>query len=111
MLGALAGMVGMGAAGSLGTLFVKLTADSTALVKGMNEAEGAVVRSAGVIAKGVAGIGLAIGAAMTAIGVIAVKEAAKFEESMTKATAIMGKLSTTQRLGLEATARQMATTS
>lgn len=73
----------LGAAGqlSLGSLFVRLTLDSTQFTKGWINAEATMVGTAGTMTKALAGMTLAAGVALTAVGVLGVREAAKFEQS------------------------------
>lgn len=71
----------MGGAGSLGTLFIRLTANATDLIKGMDQAETKIDRSTGVMGKKLAGFGLAATGVLTGIGVAAVREFAIFESS------------------------------
>lgn len=71
----------MGGSGSLGTLFVRLTASSTDLVRGMNQAVSSVDKSSAVMVKRVVGLGVSISAALAAIGVVAVRQFSQFEDS------------------------------
>jgi len=68
-------------AGSLGTLLLKLTADSTELVKGMEHAVVAVSKGSDKMVKAVAGLAATTAAAFTAVGLAAVHLADEFEES------------------------------
>jgi TP901 family phage tail tape measure protein len=68
---------------SLGTLFVRLTANATDLIRGMNQAETSVDKSSGVIIKRLGIMGMAVAGTMTAIGVAAVKTFSDFEDSFT----------------------------
>lgn len=68
-------------AGSLGTLFVKLTADATNLTRGMNEAELSVSRGSSRMLGIVKNLSIGIAGAYAVIGAAAVKEAATFESS------------------------------
>lgn len=66
---------------SLGTLFVKLTADSMDLVRGMNQAQSSIERSSAVMLKQVQLMAAGINVALVAVGAIAVREAMRFEDS------------------------------
>jgi len=105
MLGSVLAAAGPGA---LGTLFVKLTADSTDLVRGMNMAETSIAKSSAVMLKTVAGLGAGIAVAMTGIAVLGLREFGKFEAAMIKATSIMGDVSVGMRKEMELTARTIA---
>ena len=78
---AILGGVIAGSSGSLGTLFIRLTTNSTDLVRGLNQAETAVDRSAGAMGKKIAGFSLIAVGALAAVGAAAVREFAAFESS------------------------------
>jgi TP901 family phage tail tape measure protein len=69
---------------SLGTLFVRLTADSTALITGMNSAERAVVRSALFMGKSIGALPVAFAAAGAVVSAIALKMSSDFSMVLTK---------------------------
>lgn len=74
-------MGGAMGAGNLGTLFVRLTSDSTSLINGLTKAETSITRTHGVLLKQAGAISIGVTAALTVIGVVAAREAAKFESS------------------------------
>lgn len=80
-LGSILSALGTGGGSSLGTLFVRLTADSVGLVKGMDAAETSVTKSSAVIARQLGAMSVAVTAALTAVGVVAVKTFMEFESS------------------------------
>lgn len=69
------------AGASLGTLFVRLTADATELVTGMNQAVTTIEFSAKSILAIIKNIAVGVAAVMAVIGVVSVREAMKFEDS------------------------------
>ena len=82
----------------IGSIYARVKADTTHFVKGMNtvvktsNATAATVVAAGSrIAKSFALIG-------SAVGVISLREFAKFDDAMTRSTAIMGKALTADTL-------------
>lgn len=97
-----------GAAGSLGTLFVRLTADSTGLVRGMNRAETSIKSSSAVILRTAGKLGLGVSAALGVIGAAGVREFGKFDKAMTESLAIMGDVPDATRRAMEDTARSIA---
>lgn len=74
---------GLGGAGSLGTLFIRLTANATDLVKGMDAAVTSVDKSTGVMNKKLAAFGIAAAGVFAGVMATAVKEFADFETSFT----------------------------
>src|SRR6185436_21057357 len=68
-------------AGSLGSLFVRLQADSTEMVKGMNEAAEHLGKSSAGMLKSVKVMGSAVTGILVGVGVVAVEMAKEFEES------------------------------
>lgn len=94
--------------GALGTLFVTLTANSTQLVRGMQQAEMSVKGGSANILKAAAGMALGVTAALTGVGIVAVREFAKFDAALTESMAIMGKLSEETKAQLSTTARDVA---
>lgn len=101
---------------NLGTLTVRLVANSNDLVRGMNEAERAmatgaagIANSVGAIARHLGLFAVTAGGVLTAaIGTAAVKAFGDFDEAMIRSTAIMSNMNATIRRELEMTARQMA---
>lgn len=73
----------LGAAGqlSLGSLFVRLTLDAASFNRGWAGAQSTVTGSAATMTRAVAGMSAAAGLALVAVGVLGVREAAKFEQS------------------------------
>jgi TP901 family phage tail tape measure protein len=108
MLG-VAGAAGLG--GSLGNLFVTLSANSIGMVKGMKEAEIAVTAGSARILAAAKAASLGVGAALAAIGAAGVVEYGRFQKSMAASTAIMSGLTDDLSKKMEATARTIATTS
>jgi TP901 family phage tail tape measure protein len=72
---------GVSGGSSLGTLFIRLTANATDLVRGMQQAETAVDRSSGVMLKRITIMGAAMVGTLTAVGAAAVREFGQFESS------------------------------
>jgi TP901 family phage tail tape measure protein len=68
-------------AGNLGNLFVRLQADSTEMVKGMNEAAEHLGKSSAGMLKSVKVMGTAVTGILVGVGVAAVEMAKEFEES------------------------------
>lgn len=66
---------------SLGTLFVRMTADATDLVRGLNQATTSIESSCATILAQVKNLALGVTAALVVIGAVAVREAMKFEDS------------------------------
>lgn len=66
---------------SLGTLFVRLTADATDLVRGMEQATTSIERSCASILAQVKNLALGVTAAFAIISAVGVREAMKFEDS------------------------------
>lgn len=93
---------------SLGTLYVKLTADSIDLVKGLGSAVTSVEQSAAVMIKSLEGLALAASTAFITVGVVSVREFAKFDAAMTKSLAIMDDVTAQTRKALETRARDIA---
>ena len=91
------GLGAVGGGGSLGTLFVRLAADSTSLVNGTALAEKSVKRAS-----------LAIVGALAAIATAAVYEFAKFDKALTEAFSIMGDISEDMKKQMSDTARTIA---
>lgn len=77
----LGGLGAAGGAGNLGTLFVRLRADSAGLIAGMNHAEAAIAGGSARINASVTKMAVGVTAALAAIGAFSVKAAADFEES------------------------------
>ena len=77
----LGGLFSAATGASLGTLFVKLTADSTNLVKGMSQAQLSVERSSAAMLASAGSLALGMTAAFAVVGVVGVREAMKFEDS------------------------------
>lgn len=73
--------ISAGGSGSLGTLFVRLTANASELIRGMNQSTIAVDRGAALIAKRVAGMATVVTSALAAVGAASLREFAKFESS------------------------------
>lgn len=78
---------------ALGTLFVRLTADTTTMMSGLREAELAVASTSDVMLRQAKILAAGMTGAFTVIGAAAVNEFAKFNKAMTESTAIMGNLS------------------
>lgn len=104
------GLLGGAGGAALGTLYVKLAADSIELVKGMAEAELSVKHGAEGMLKSVGGLATVMTGALTLIGGVAIEEFSKFEKAITKATATMGGVSKELRKEMEDTARAIART-
>ena len=100
---------GAGPAGaSLGTLYVSITAETIGLARGMKQAEQTLEASTARMAATATAAGAAIAAVFVGIAAIGVKEYAKFEHEMTKASAIFGDVNKETRKELETTARALA---
>jgi TP901 family phage tail tape measure protein len=85
--------------GSLGTLLLRLTADSTELVKGMEHAVVSVTKGSDKMVKATLGVAATAAGAFTAIGLAAVHLADEFEESFLAISKRMqGSFYDTQRL-------------
>lgn len=105
--------LGLGAQGaSLGTLAVNFVGDTSQLLRELERATAAttsfstrILGAAGIIATGVAVAAATAGAAVAALGV---RQYAKFEQEMTKASAIFGGLNDEVRSQLEATAKTLS---
>ena len=93
---------------SLGTLFVRLTADAMGLIKGMADAQSAVSLGAFGIGGAATKAAATVTGAFVVMGAVVTREAAKFEHAMVQSTSIMGNISATLRAELEATARTIA---
>lgn len=93
----LLGGLGGGSGSALGTLYVRLAADSSLLIKGMQDGEKSVKYGS-----------LAIVGALAAVGVAAVREFAKFDKAMTDALSIMGDVSDEMKKQMSDTARTIA---
>ncbi|QDP54892.1 MAG: putative minor tail protein [Prokaryotic dsDNA virus sp.] len=106
---ALGSMFNSTGAGSLGTLFVRLTADSSKLVKGMRKAEKQLDRSMDVMLGRLRTFSLAAAAMLALIGVAAVREFAKFDQAMTRSVAIMSDMTPRLRKEMELVARSLST--
>ncbi len=76
-------LVGAQGGDSLGTLYVKLTADASKLLQGMQQAERAVQKGADGMLASVTKMATGITIALGSIGIAAVREAALFESSFT----------------------------
>lgn len=96
------------AGSSLGTLYVKITADSIDLVKGMAGAVESVEMGSAVMAKRLEGLAVAAAASLAVVGAIAVREFAKFDAAMTRSMAIMDDTTNQTRKQLETRARDLA---
>lgn len=81
MLGQLTSLLSGAGAGSLGTLLVQLTADSSRLVRGMHEAELAVESSSTRMLRQTKLLAAGATTALVAVGFAAVRQAALFESS------------------------------
>jgi len=77
-------MEGIPGSGDLGTLYVKLTANSAELVKGMNQAKASVVEGTGTMVKAVGAIGAAVVAAAAVISLKLTKSAIDAADEMGK---------------------------
>lgn len=96
--GGLTGGLGVGTSGgALGTLFVRLAADSSSLVQGTAQGSKAVKL-----------FGAAVAGALAAVSAAAVNEFAKFDKAMNSAFAIMGDVSNDIRKQMADNARQIA---
>lgn len=104
-MGAIGGGVG---GGMLGTLFVRLTADATGLHRGMKQAEATVAKTSSEIGRHMAVIAKASTLALGAIGVLSVREFAKFDKAMVESLAIMGDLNEGIKKEMADTARAIA---
>lgn len=107
-LGAGIGAVGGAGVGSLGTLFVRLTANSTGLSTGMRNAERTIETSTAVMRRQLNLFAKGAVAAFAIIGAAAVREFARFDQAMTKSLAIMSDITPAIRREMEATARSIA---
>ena len=98
----------MGFSLDLGSIWVHLRADTSKFEKSMKKAERQMTRAS----KKMTAIGkkmtLAFTAPMAAIGVLAVRSFAKFDDAMTKSTAIMGNMTDQMRMQMEQTARSIS---
>src|SRR5687767_8184039 len=94
--------------GSLGTLFVDLTADSTRLVQQMARAENQVKSASDRMARQASVLAAGMVASFAVIGASAVREFAKFDKAMTEAFSIMGKVSDQLKEQMTDLARAMA---
>lgn len=96
---------------SLGTMIVQLQAQTAQYERAMARAERTTVdRMKGVetaVTRGAA----AVAAAIAVLSAAAIREFAKFDDAMTKSTAIMGNVSKEMRKQMELTAREIATRS
>lgn len=70
-----------GASGSLGTLYIRLTANATDLIKGMDQAVTSVDKSSAIMGKRLMNLGITAAAAFAAVGAASVREFALFESS------------------------------
>lgn len=77
---AISGLAG-GGGGGLGTLVLRLIADSNNLVKGMADAEQSILTGAASITGAAVKMGLAVTSVFTGLGIVAVREFAKWESS------------------------------
>jgi TP901 family phage tail tape measure protein len=100
-----------GGGGHLGTMFFNITANSAGVVKGMKSAEAAVAGGSTRILAAATKMSLGVVAAFGAIAAVGVVQFGQFEKAMTKSTAIMTDVTIALRKEMEATARQLATTS
>jgi TP901 family phage tail tape measure protein len=98
----------LGGADVIGDLMVRLHADTTrytAMMKGAEmQAEKSVGRITSIFAKGAAGMGVAV----AGLGAVGVRQFAKFDDAMTKSTAIMANMNAQTRSEMEKTARGLA---
>lgn len=99
------------APGSLGSLYVMLSANSVGLVKGMKTAEATVATSSVKMAAQARALALGVTGSLAVIGTAAVVQFSKFDKAMTKSLAIMGDVSQNLRDEMATTARQLATES
>ena len=98
MINTALGAVGLGGSGgNLGTMYVRLAADSVQMIKGMEDG-----------AKGVKYSAAAIVGALATIGAAAVHEFAKFDKAMTEAFSIMGDVSEDMKKQMSDVARTLA---
>jgi len=102
------GATAMMGAGSLGTLFVRLTADSMGLVRGLEQAERRLSSSSAIMVRQAAMIATGVTASLSIIGIAAVREFAKFDKAMTEALAIMGDVSEQMEQQMKDVARSIA---
>ena len=98
----------MGFSLDLGSIWVHLRADSSKLEKSLKKAEKVMTRAS----KKMTAIGkkmtLSLTAPIVAMGVLAVRSFAKFDDAMTKSTAIMGNMTDQMRDKMEQTARSIS---
>lgn len=107
-MGLTSSIVGSAAGASLGTLFVELTAKSTDLVKGMQEAEDSVKDGSDVMVKELGLMSAAFVAAFALVGVDAVKEFAKFDAALVQSTSLISGLSKEMQKQMGDIARTMS---
>lgn len=93
---------------SLGTLVVNLTANASKYLRDLQTAENATKRAEQTITKSMKRASKATVLALGAIGVAATFQFSKFDDAMTKSTAIMSGMNAELRAEMEKTARELS---